>query len=206
MTPTLLPAAQGANDAHAIVTLIIAVLGLALSVASLVWQAATFRLEGPRVRVELQAGAMAGRGYGRVPLKADWRTSVRQMQAQGMSKPIAVLVVRNVGRAATTVVGYSVKGKNGVAFGLTGAPPGTPALPHRLEAGSMVLYYLDLIDYYLDLIDVASVAYASRQVRDGAKRVFGVVDLGSGKVIHSKESFGEAELLGVRPALQNGTI
>ena len=46
--------------------LVIAVLGLVLSVASLVWQAATFRLNGPRIRVELLVGAVNGPlcGYG----------------------------------------------------------------------------------------------------------------------------------------------
>ena len=38
------------------VTLVFAVLGLVLAVASLVWQFASFQLSGPRVRVRLREG------------------------------------------------------------------------------------------------------------------------------------------------------
>ncbi len=44
----------------AVATLVIAVLGLVLSVASLTWQAATFVLSGSRVRADLKHGAHNG--------------------------------------------------------------------------------------------------------------------------------------------------
>jgi hypothetical protein len=115
-------------------TLVFAVLGLVLSVASLVWQAATYTLSGPRVRADLRVGATNGQAFGHVPAGPDWQRQVEHMVAQGMHTPILAVVVRNVGRQATSVTGYQVYLDTGQRLGLTGTPQGTPSLPHRLEA------------------------------------------------------------------------
>jgi hypothetical protein len=86
---------------YQLVTLIIAVVGLALAVASLTWQAVTFVLSGSRVKVELHHGAHDGAGnlISGPPLAQ----ALRQAAEQGFVHEVIGAKVRNVGRVAVTV-------------------------------------------------------------------------------------------------------
>ena len=126
-----------------VTALVLAVVGAVLSMVSLAWQAATWRLSGPRVRARMLVGATNGSQYGTVPVTKDWHRSVDGFAEHGMLHRLIGVEVRNVGRAATSVVGYKIALGGGVKIGVTAPPPGTPPLPHRLEAESMVFYYLD---------------------------------------------------------------
>ena len=176
------------NDADTS-TLVIAVLGLVLSVASLAWQAVTYRLNGPRIRVAMRVGASNGTGYGTAPVKANWQRGVQQLQEQGLHTAIVAVLVRNVGRQATTVVRYEAILDTGMAWGLTGAPPGCPPLPHRLEAESQVLYYLPL----QDCINMAYATAGSEKTK--ARHLQMKVELGSGKVLTAKERLPAPDLV-----------
>ena len=81
-----------------------------------------------------------------------------------------------------------MKAANGMQFGLTAAPAGTPALPHRLEAESSVMYYLDLVDVAV-LCDVATTTDKP------AGKIVGRVELGSGRTIASKRAFEALDLI-----------
>lgn len=175
-------------------TLAIAILGLVLSVAGLVWQAVTFRLEGPRASCELRTGLRGRDGYLTSVIEPGWWTNLAGMQDEAYRIPIVALTIRNTGRAPTTVSRYYVKTDNGIQFGLTGAPPGTDKLPHRLESDSSVLYYLDLLD-------VAAMCHAA-EFKTVAGKVTAVVELGSGRVIRSKEQLDSRDLIALLPVLQ----
>jgi hypothetical protein len=162
-----------------VTTLVIAVFGLVLSLAALCWQAATWHLSGPRVRVEMLVGATNGRQYGTVPVKEGWQKPVEDFRAQGLGERLLAAKILNVGRQATQVVGYSAGTDTGVKLGVVAAPPGTPPLPHRLEAESQVLYYLDLED----LTSALALLHGTHQQ---AKTVMMHAELGSGRTVSSE--------------------
>lgn len=66
----------------------------------------------------------------------------------------------------------------GVKIGVTAAPPRTPPPPHRLEAESQVVYFLDLAD-------VTHMLAALHGGPQRAKKVLMHAELGSGRVVSS---------------------
>jgi hypothetical protein len=96
-------------------TLAIALLGVVLSVASLVWQFANFILTGPRITVELQLGVtneddsstMSWSLPNSGPMAVDER-------ARDPSREVAIIIARNRGRAAISISSV------GLAAGRTG--------------------------------------------------------------------------------------
>jgi hypothetical protein len=99
-----------------IVTLVVAIVGLALAALSLGWQAATFVLSGSRVRVTLRRGAVR-RGFGETvrvsfPEHATER-EVLVARKQGFTEDVAVAEVRNRGRLAISVEDVSIKTDDG---------------------------------------------------------------------------------------------
>ena len=180
------------DDWTRIATLGIAVLGLCLSVASLVWQATTFRLSGPRVRVELRVGATNGQTYATMPLKQDWYDSVIRLQQQGMGLPIIAVMIRNVGRQATSVVNYAAALDTGISFGMTSPPRGCKPLPHRLEAEDQILYYVELED-------CLRLAHSVQFLPKKPSRLHMTVDLGSGKTLKTEQSIPARDLLAMVP-------
>ncbi len=162
------------------VTLVLAILGFVLSVASLLWQFVSWRLSGPRVRVEMRVGATNGQRIGTVPVNASWRESLDFMAKQdNLLSRVLVAKIVNSGRQSTSVVNYSAAIDDaGMQVGVLAAPFGSPPLPHRLEAESQVSYYLDLND----LLKVLAALEASGQP---AKRVRMRAELGSGRSVTS---------------------
>lgn len=122
-----------------VVTLVIAVLGLVLSVASLCWQVAQHRLSGPRVRAELLWGGMAHDRVVTGPL----RGSLEAFSHAGVTTAIIAVKGRNHGRLPIDVTDFTVEIEGGGGYSLAGWRP-NPPLPHRLEAGSEVAFYVPM--------------------------------------------------------------
>jgi hypothetical protein len=119
-------------------TLVIAVLGLVLSVASLTWQAATFVLSGSRVRADLKHGAAGAGGVIHGPPGSQ---PLASLGAQGFMEEVLGVQVRNAGRLATTIDRIEICLANGVKLAQLSALMG-PSLPHRLEPQSSALWFI----------------------------------------------------------------
>lgn len=170
------------------ITLLIAVSGLALSVASLTWQVATHKLTGPRMRVEVKHGL---RGPAAV---ISWEphdppSDVARHVSDGFNKPVVVVTVRNVGRMAASVdsVNFSV-GK--VALQPDGAIEG-PAMPHRIDAH-------DAAAWYVDAEPISRMAFAAHEALGGADPCETLVRLTTGKTVKGSVRF-DARRLGRFP-------
>ncbi len=170
--------------------LVIAVLGLVLSTSSLVWQAATFRLNGPRVRAELLVGAMSAHGFATAPVGKNWRRDLAALQRNELPNPVVAVRVRNIGRQATTVTGYRAVFDTGGPYGLTGAPPGCPQLPYRLEADDVGMWWLPLDE----VARVVLLTGEADVVMTRVQTVQMAVDLGSGRQVTTRSRLHADEL------------
>jgi hypothetical protein len=92
-----------------IATLLIAVAGVGLAALSLGWQAATFVFTGGRVKIELRVDAMYGTGSHMVtsPVSSG-PPDPEQLRAEGYTRPVVAVQVRNVGHMAVTVEDWSL--------------------------------------------------------------------------------------------------
>jgi hypothetical protein len=162
-----------------IVTLVTAIIAVALAAASLAWQAATFVLSGSRVRVTLRRGAIRRQPgeVSRVSFPVNPTASAIQTAvAQGFTQEVAVAEVRNRGRLAVSVEKASLESEDGWGYALL-QDPENPPLPHRLEPGALQTWHVELKPL--------------RMVVDGdgkARRVGMVIELGTGKVIRTKKA------------------
>ncbi|WP_068329691.1 hypothetical protein [Janibacter terrae] len=134
-------------------TLVIAVLGLVLSVVNTAWQVRQHALSGARVAVELHWGAM---GQGRVA-SAPITGSLENFRHAGVDTPIFVVTGANGGRSPIDVTGFYIDLKGGGSYSVAGAGI-NPQLPHRLEPGSSVSFYI-VIDEVERLITALSMTY-----------------------------------------------
>lgn len=162
-----------------ILTLVVAIVGVSLALASLAWQAATFVLSGSRVRVALRRGALrrtvggAARALGPLqPRAKDYAV----MRSQGFTDEILAVEVRNVGRMAVSVEDVAATTEDGWSF-QRAADPENPALPHRLEPGAKETWHVEL-SVFQHLVDT-----------DGKQReAWMTVELGTGKVLRTKQT------------------
>jgi hypothetical protein len=125
-------------DSMAIATLIIAVLGMGLSVASLTWQAATFILSGSRIRAELKHGA---RNAGMVGSGAPGSQPLKALAEQGLTEEVVGVEVHNVGRLAASVDRVEAALAGGMKLQMLLDVTG-PSLPHRLEPQSSAAWFV----------------------------------------------------------------
>jgi hypothetical protein len=158
--------------------LIVAIVSIIISVASLSWQAASFSLSGPRVKVSLRHGA-AGRGgiITGAPGKLDLGWAV----SEGYTHELLAVEATNVGRMAVAVTKVSASFPSG--FGVSETQnPFTPVLPHRLEAQTTQTYYISMEM-------VRRTAYvAFRATGENSQPVSMLVELGNGKTVKTPES------------------
>jgi hypothetical protein len=104
-----------------VITLVIAVLGLLLAVAGLVWQAATWRLAGPVVKVELGEGTVLPTGLKYVSVTA-----------------------RNVGRSDVSITGWGLQQRGDSDVMMIPMPTiPTPTPPVTLAAGHSLDFYFE---------------------------------------------------------------
>lgn len=161
--------------------------GLVLAVASLVWQFATFRLNGPRIRTTLRIGTV-GAGLTTTPVRPGWQQSLVQLVEQGAGQPVVAVEVRNVGRAASTIIGYQAQLDNGMTYMLTSAPLGGVTLPHRLEAE-------DQVTFWMPYEDCVRFMHGSRMTSRPGRALTMRVQLGSGRSVETKEKLAAGDLL-----------
>ena len=155
-----------------VVTLVIAVLGLVLSVVSIGWQIAQHVLSGPRVGVELLWGGMGSDRVATGPV----RGSLDAFRHAGVSEPIYAVKGRNRGRLPIDVTGFTVEMEGAGGYSVAGWRP-NPTLPHRLDSGSEVAFYVPLTDM-TKAIEVLGERYRGR--------LRGRLDLASGSAAFSE--------------------
>lgn len=141
-------------DPTGIIALVIALVGLVLSVISLTWQVLQWRLAGSRVKVETRLAVGVG---GQPPL----------------DKLIAI-TARNVGRTAISLTGWGLLDVRRDAHvpGHTMGVPMNPAMPVRLEPGTAQDFYMPLETTVTQLTEMGVLP---------AARLHGFVSLATGK-------------------------
>lgn len=152
-----------------VVTLVIAVAGLALAAVSLTWQVVQHRLSGARVKAELLWG---GRGPARI-ISGPIRGDLRQLAGAGVTEAIIGVRGRNVGRLAVDITDFAIELDCGMSYSLPGWQV-NPATPHRLEPGSVVAFYVPLED-------VNATIEAVRGIQEYRGKIRGRLGLGSGE-------------------------
>ena len=128
------------SDAVDTAALVIAIISLVLAVLSLAWQAVTFVLTGPRVKVCLKEGLRGPLGVMIAPPSVYTDAGRAALEADGYTEHVLAVVVTNAGRSATTVRGWSLHFGNGVVY-TNQMDPRNPALPHRLEPHTTETWY-----------------------------------------------------------------
>lgn len=161
-------------------TLVIAVVGLGLSVLSLGWQAASFFLSGPRVRVHLQEGFRGMGGAVLAPPSVYTDQGREALERQGFTEHILAVIVVNRGRLPATVGNWSIRFGNGAAYQNPGDPR-NPALPYRLEPFTSESWYAP-VDHLQKLQEVFT------DQSETAAHVRGVIDLGSRETLASQDA------------------
>lgn len=162
-----------------IVTLIVAIVAVALACASLAWQGASFVLSGSRVRVKLRRGAIRRGlpgGTARIAGPLNPRLDDYEiMRRQGFTDEVLIVEVRNVGRMAVSVESVSLDADDGWGFAHPGDPENA-TLPHRLEAGSRQ-------SWHIALEPLQAIVDLDRKVR----KAWMTVELGTGKALRTKD-------------------
>jgi hypothetical protein len=162
-----------------IVTLVVAILGVLLALASLVWQAATFVLSGSRVRLLLRQGALKRMAGGTVRISGPLQPTASDcevMRSQGFEEPVLIVEVRNRGRMAVSVEDIAAVSEDGWGF-KRAEDPENPSLPHRLEPGAKQAWHVELAVFQA-LVD------KDRKPR----KAWMTVELGTGRVMRTKQS------------------
>jgi hypothetical protein len=176
-----LGAAVVAGTSHLeIVTLVVAIIGVALAVASLAWQAATFVLSGSRVGLTLRRGLIRRDGSGTValalgPLEPN-AGHYGVMREQGFTEEVVIVEVRNRGRMAVSVESVRADTQDGWGFARI-ADPENPTVPHRLEPGAKETWHEKLAAIQ-KIVDT----------KGESQEVWMTVELGTGKVLRTKQT------------------
>ncbi len=165
------------------IAIVVAILSLVLAALSLGWQAATFFLEGGRVKATFNGGFV---GSGMVvtvaPDKFADPDTIEFMRSQGYANPVASVQVRNVGRMPVTITSWSVVAYPGkTALQPVGQSIG-PSLPHRLDAGESAIWAVDFRAVYAMLKTTATVL----KLPEGGMRAKATVSLGDGRTVNAK--------------------
>lgn len=121
-----------------VVTLVTAMLGALTGIAALAWQWTTWSLSGARIQVDLKH-AWLGRGGAITGVPGTWKDT--RPPAAGYDLECLAVETRNVGRMPASITGWAVE--VGVAsLGYFDSPWNKP-LPHRLESGESVTWFVE---------------------------------------------------------------
>lgn len=167
-----------------VVTLVIAVVGVALGVASLAWQVVAHVLSGGRVKAALKVGAHSGSAMVSMPADKATPESLKQMTSQGFPQPVIAVEARNVGRLPVTVERWGITSTQGLQAIPWGDSIG-PSLPHRLESGGSATWAVDLRTA-LALADTSLHVLGTGQ---SSTRITGMVELADGRKYKTPEAF-----------------
>jgi hypothetical protein len=161
-----------------IITLVVALVGAATGIASLVWAIASHQLSGSRVKVRLVGGWMGQAGLVSAPIEG-----FKRFDQPSAEYPVAVVGVQanNVGRLPVAVTSWGI-GIGPARLGFVQAPVNNP-LPHVLGVGEEATWFAAEED-------VIATAVALR-IGPGIEepRLAGSVQLGTDKSAIAKESY-----------------
>jgi hypothetical protein len=160
-----------------LIALAIAVLAFGLAVGSLAWQVAAFMLTGGRIKLEPISGLATVTGGGMMSFEPDSlpRESLKKLNDEGYTRPVAGVTVRNVGRMPVTLTGmWVVIEPTDVTYNPLGAVLG-PKFSHRLDAGEIARWAVDS-----SIISAASRAQLKSSGRSGESFTIHI-QLGNGK-------------------------
>lgn len=160
-------------------TLVIAVIGLALATASLAWQAATFFLTGPRVKVYLREGFRGPGGVMIAPPSVYTDSGRVTLEQQGYTEHVVAIEAINRGRLPTTVRNWALRFGNRASY-TNPTDPRNPTLPYRLEPFTSVTWYAPV-----EHLQMLQQAFADQS--DNVATVRGEVDLASRKTLTSRD-------------------
>jgi hypothetical protein len=151
-------------------TLVIAVVGVALATLSLGWQAATFLLSGPRVKVFLAQGYRGPGGVMLAPIEtySDGGAAIARM---GFTEHVLAVHAVNRGRLPASITNWTVRFSNGATY-MNPTDTLNPKLPYRLEAHADATWYAPAA-----FLQEAQKGFADGS--DGAARARGEVSLAS---------------------------
>jgi hypothetical protein len=158
-------------------TLIVAVVAVGLSAASIAWQASTFVLSGARVRVGLRHGGLDVKSGRSVLLEFPRRRNRERVIDDPSYIDVFAIAVTSSGRTDVDIVSWGFEFMLDTSVWLHGADGGLNlTLPHRLRHGSQCALYLTDEDVQ-SAVDAV--------VAPGAVRVRGWVSLGNGKNVYT---------------------
>lgn len=169
---------SGANA----ITLVLAIIGIVLGVASLSWQAASFFLAGPRVKVQLLRGAVGQSGIVTGPIGAV-RSSHDHLISQGFEEELLSINVVNHGRLAVSVERWHAVFENGMQF-TQPRDPINADFPYRLQPHDSQTWHVRMSS----LLPIIQASYASETWRGPHQRVWMSVTLAGDKTKRTKES------------------
>lgn len=157
-------------------TLLMAVLALIISTASLSWQIVLYLLGASRPVVQLQAGGLVEDEAIIMPIGA---ADSDQLKRHGFGIPVVAVTIQNRGRLAVSVTSWSIAFDNGAKF----LPPkwypnDQSPLPHRLDPGAEVTFLCEL-----RRIEVAGAGM--RDATKPPKYCRGSATFGTGKTVYS---------------------
>ena len=178
---------DGGVSALDIVTLVIAIAGFGLGVASLVWNVVAHVATGVRVDVLLTCGYVGNGGY------AHWQPSTSDRPfASGLSgAPVFGVIVHNTGRLPAVVTNVSI-GTPVMALSQAYVGP-SPRLPHQIEVSADATWFMNFAD-------IAALLDVSSKAKTPTSQLVATVGLGSGKSVRSKPASGLKALQQLREA------
>lgn len=158
------------------ITLAIAIAGLALSLASIAWQAFAFRRSGHRIHVGLRVGILSGTVLGELIYKGYPSLEVMNDVVKRGFDLVMIAIIRNDGRQAVTVEMCEWRTNTS---GTAGTVAGDP-LPKQLDAGAScrVAFFLDGLLMLLALSDPSS--------KQRRRQISAIIHLGTGERVRSK--------------------
>jgi hypothetical protein len=165
-----------------VATLVIAVVGLALAAVSLAWQAASFFLSGPRVRVSLEeALRLPATGALMVgPLEIYTDAGRNQLDDDGYTQHVLVVSAGNRGRMGADVTGWAIIFGNGARWTHPGFL-GNPRLPYRLEPFTNVMWCAAVAD-----LEAVQAAFTDQ--REDAAKARAIVEIAGDRMSASRST------------------
>jgi hypothetical protein len=158
-------------------TLVVAIIALCVSTATLTWQIVLYLLGASRPKVELRIGGMNEMGAMTAPIGG---IDLDQLVRQGYETLVLAVEVQNRGRLAVSITAWRIAFDNAASYTQPNwAPNDRVALPHRLEPGAEAIFLCPLSE-----VNVA--ARALRKSSKPPKSCRASVSFGTGKTVRSK--------------------
>lgn len=160
-----------------ITTLVVAIVGAATGLSSLVWSYIAHRDSGVKIAVDLEPGFAGSGGYYSVkPSRAQQPAAAVGIPTGLM--PVFAVTVRNVGRLPAKVRRISLH-TDGLSFQRFDMPY-SPQLPQIIDVS-------DSSTWFYEVADASALVHAASVIKNSREQVFVEVALGSGTTKRSKK-------------------